>query len=72
MRLFDRIEKLQRMDALIRHKATGPPSSFARKLHISDRTLYNYLEVFRAAGCTLHYNKFKETYEYLAENEGGN
>src|SRR6056297_1275522 len=26
MRLFDRIEKLQRMDALIRHKATGSPS----------------------------------------------
>ena len=72
MKFFDRIEKLQRMDDLIRHKATGPPSSFARKLRISERTLYNYLEVFRAAGCTLHYNKFKETYEYLAENEGVN
>lgn len=41
MNFFNRIEKLQRMDAMIRHKATGSPSSFARKLRISERTLYN-------------------------------
>ena len=55
------------MDHLIRTKSTGTPSDFARKLSISRRTLYNYLEIMRELGAPVRYARGMQSYEYAPE-----
>ena len=58
---FDRLERL---DHLIRIKATGSPQVLARKLYVSVRTVFGYIEILRSLGAPIDYNKHKETYYY--------
>ncbi|NJN28418.1 MAG: hypothetical protein HC819_21825 [Cyclobacteriaceae bacterium] len=47
-KLFSKmIDRLQRLDQLIRMKATGQPHELARRLKISPSTLYGHLEVLK-------------------------
>ncbi|PZR39600.1 MAG: hypothetical protein DI538_06475 [Azospira oryzae] len=47
-RLFVKIiDKLKRMDRMIRLKATGSPDELARKLSVSPSTLYEYLLILK-------------------------
>ena len=61
------IERFERIDYLISRKGTGTPSTFARKLDISESTLYEYLNELKDKGAPILYNKFKETYFYYEE-----
>lgn len=70
MRKLINIEKLLRMDNLIRRKSSGLPEKFASRLGISRSTLFEYLlylkEEFMA---TIHYNRYTQNYEYKKEPE---
>lgn len=47
-RLFEKvIDKLKRIDRLIRLKSTGSPRELARKLGISPSTVYEYLLILK-------------------------
>ncbi len=43
MALNDVLEKIKRIDQLIRMQATGNPDQFAQKLGIAKSTLYSYI-----------------------------
>lgn len=58
---------LRHMDHLIRTKSTGAPSDFARKLSISRRSVYNYLEIMRELGAHVRYVRGMQSYEYAPE-----
>jgi hypothetical protein len=58
---FDRLEYL---DHLICTKATGSPSMLAKKLRISLRTVFGYIDILKSLGAPIAYNKHKETYYY--------
>jgi|EndMetStandDraft_4_1072995.scaffolds.fasta_scaffold17448_4 predicted DNA-binding transcriptional regulator YafY len=58
---FNRLEYL---DYLIRLKATGAPDSLAKKLSISVRTAFGYIDILKSLGAPIAYNKEKETYYY--------
>jgi predicted DNA-binding transcriptional regulator YafY len=61
---FNRLEYL---NYLIRLKATGSPDSLAKKLHLSVRTVFGYIDILKSLGAPIAYNKEKETY-YYTEN----
>jgi predicted DNA-binding transcriptional regulator YafY len=62
------IRILKRMDRMIRSRSTGTPEDFARRLAISERTLYNYLSLMKELGAPIRYSRYSESYIY---NEDG-
>ena len=59
---------VEQMDHLIRIKKTGNPTAFAQKLEIGRSTLFEYLDIMRALGARISYDKYRQTYYY--ENNG--
>lgn len=57
-------ERLEYLDHLIRRKATGTPTELARKFGISERTVYDYIEVLRSLGAPITYDRVRNTYRY--------
>jgi bacteriocin-like protein len=64
MSLVKYIERLKRMDQLIRLKATGPPSRFAKSLNISRSTLLLNLQELKSIGIPIAYCRFRRSYFY--------
>lgn len=62
------LSALQRMDQLISFRITGSPAEFARRLGISERTLFSYLTILKDLGACICYNKYSCSYEYQDEN----
>jgi len=60
-RYFDR---LQTIDYLIRIKGTGKPAQLAKRLRISERTLYEFLKMMKELGAPIEYDRYKESYFY--------
>lgn len=59
------IDKLIRLDQLIRMRATGTPSDLARRLDISESTLYQYLALMkRILNAPIKYDKTTKSYFY--------
>lgn len=68
LQLFNRLE---RIDYLIRSKSTGTPDELARRLEISERTLYAFIHEMRAMGAPIGYSKARRSYYYLKEGKFG-
>ena len=64
MAYFKYLERLQRIDRLIRMESTGTPGEFAQKLNISESHLYFCLKELREYGLPIAYNGLKRTYYY--------
>lgn len=62
MKFIEYINRLERIDQLIRLKATGSPKTFADKIGVSERYLYELLNVLKKMGAELRYDKYRETY----------
>jgi len=59
------LEKLDRLDHLIRRKATGCPDELAKRLGISNSTLYEILSFLRIEmKAPIIYNRYHCSYEY--------
>jgi len=64
-------ERLQTIDYLIRIKGTGKPAQLAKRLRISERTLYEFLKMMKDLGAPIEYDRYKESY-YYSEKGGFN
>jgi len=58
------IARLQRMDALIAMKATGPPDEFAYKMNLSRSMLFETLQEMKGMGVDIRYSIIRESYYY--------
>ena len=58
------IDRIQRIDQMIRLKATGNPKQLAKKLNISERHLYQFLSYMREMGAPITYCSYSESYVY--------
>jgi len=67
----DYFKRLETIDSLIRIKGTGTPKQLASRLNISERSLYEFLQMMRSLGAPIKYSKFRQTYYYV-ENGGFN
>lgn len=61
------LERLQRIDHLIRIKATGTPSSLAYKIGISERCVYKYLNLMKDFGAPIRFSNSRQSYYYDEE-----
>jgi predicted DNA-binding transcriptional regulator YafY len=66
MKALDLFNRLERMDQLIRLKATGSPKEFAARLQISESMMYNYLDLLKSLGGPIRYCKQAGSYEYAS------
>lgn len=64
MSLLKYIDRLKRMDDLIRRKATGTPDEFAEKLGICKSMLMINLAELKEIGALIKYDFDKQTYYY--------
>ena len=55
---------LLRLDQFIRQKGTGSPPEFARKMGVSERSLYEYLKVLKELGAPIRFSRQDRSYYY--------
>jgi predicted DNA-binding transcriptional regulator YafY len=67
MSLLKYVERLKRMDDLIRRKATGTPDQFAEKLGISKSMLMINLNELKELGAPIKFNNIEQAYCYEKE-----
>ncbi len=67
-KLKEYLDRLERIDGLIRRKATGSPKEFSEKMNMSERRVYDYLNFMKAQlQAPIIYNKVRKSYEYNSE-----
>ena len=64
-RVIRSIELIERIDYLIRLKATGCPKEFASRLGISKVKLYRTLNVMKVLDAPLEYSSALQSYVYI-------
>lgn len=65
MALRTYLNRIRRLDAMIRRKNTGPPEQLAQKLGISERWLYKFLRELREEfNCPIKYDYYRQSYVY--------
>lgn len=64
MKLFDQIERINRLHDLIRSRSTGTPRELARRLQISESRLYQIIEELKNMEVPIEYNRQRQTYYY--------
>ena len=58
------VEKIRRIDQLIRMKATGTPKELAKKMDVSESTLYEYLKLMKDINAPIIFDNILKTYIY--------
>jgi len=66
MTLIEKIEQIERLDCLIRRKATGSPRELASKFNTSERNIYRLIDEMKSIGCPVAYCRTAQTYKYLS------
>ncbi len=65
MALCNYLNRIDRLDSLIRRKCTGSPKELAEKLGISERWLYIFLDELKTElGCPIRYDRKRRSYVY--------
>lgn len=64
MNFFSDLFLLQRIDHLVRTRATGTPKRLAERLQISQRNMFRLISDLREQGFPIAYDKQAETYYY--------
>lgn len=66
-KLLQQIELIERIDQLIRIKATGTPKFLAERLDISEASLYRLIETIKEMGAPIEFSIRYQSYIYLNE-----
>jgi predicted DNA-binding transcriptional regulator YafY len=61
---FDRLDFLH---SLIKKRATGAPEQLAKKLNVSERTAFEYIEILRSLGADIKYSRDRQSYYYTLD-----
>ncbi len=67
MKLIEQLRLLERLDQLIRLKATGTPKQLARRIQMSERKLYRLIQELKDLGFPIEYCKACQCYQYTEE-----
>jgi predicted DNA-binding transcriptional regulator YafY len=63
---FDRLDFLH---SLIHKRATGEPAQLAKKLNVSKRTAFEYIEILRSLGADIKYSRHRQSYFYTLDGD---
>ena len=64
MAIQEIMSRIDRIDQLIKMKATGPPEELAERLAVSKRQVYRYLEMIKNQGREIKYEPLRRSYTY--------
>jgi len=64
MNFLECIERIERLDVLIRLENTGTPRVLSERLNISERQIYRLIEQMRNLGAEIEYSQCKVSYIY--------
>lgn len=67
MKFLDQLQVLDRLDQLIRLKATGNSKDLANRLGISFRNVYNLIAILKDLGAQILYCRVRQSYYYANE-----
>ncbi len=62
MKFLTQMERYERILLLIKRKATGTPEELAKRLNISESTLYEHIRVLKQRGAQIDYCAYRQTY----------
>ena len=69
MKALKQLERLARINKLIKEEKTGTPEEFACCLHIGKRRLFEHLDELRNMGIQIDYSKQRGTYYFSNGHE---
>jgi len=69
MKFIEMLQLVERVDQLIRLKATGNTHRLANRLNISERTAHRLLNTMKDMGAPIYYNNARCSYCYEKEVE---
>jgi len=64
MKFIEKLNQLQRVDQLIRMKATGTPEQLASRLGISKRTVFEVITFMKSLDAPIYYCHHRQSYCY--------
>jgi biotin operon repressor len=60
-------KRIERLDRLIRIKATGTPDQLADKLGMSRRSVFDYINLMKENGAPIKFCAYRQSYYYDEE-----
>ena len=66
-KLINQIELIERVDQLIRLRATGNPRRLAERFDVSESTIYRLIETIKDLGAPVEFNLNHQSYIYTDE-----
>ena len=67
MKLFDHIERINRLHELIRHRRTGAPGELAERLGLSPSMVFKLMDELKLKGAPIEYSRQLKTYYYARQ-----
>lgn len=67
MRFFEKIKVIERIDQLIKMKATGSARDLAKRLNVSKSTMYEIIDTMKNMGAEIEYCNHRKSYYYIHE-----
>lgn len=67
MRFFEKLQVIERVDALIKRKGTGSARELGNRLGLSKTAVYEIIGVMRTMGAEIEYCTHRRTYYYTEE-----
>ena len=64
MKVFEYLDRINRMHRMVVRQRTGTPSEFAFQLGVSRTTLYELIDELRSRGAPITYSKSLKTFYY--------
>lgn len=64
MSFISRVNQIEQLDSLIRRKGTGSARELASKLQISERNVFNLLDLMKSLGASIYFCKSSNSYCY--------
>ena len=65
MNIIKYLNRVKKMDGLIRRKATGTPEEFAEKMGLSRIALLKYIKLLKEMNAPVEYDYNRRSYYYL-------
>ena len=69
MKNLKQIQQLRKLHLMIKQEATGNPKMVAKKMHVSERQVYNLIDQLRTMDATVCFNRRANTYYYANDFE---
>lgn len=64
MKVFEYLDRINRMHRMVIRQRTGTPSEFAFQIGVSRTTLYEMIDELRSRGAPILYSKSQKTFYY--------